>query len=565
MAIDKFGNKTSSRDKKKYTDDRFHTVDKAKKHHSVYIKDVYALDIFCTFNEKDQATIRNWNLIGPDKIYSGKTLDEFKHTLCTLIDKYLLKEYSDTCFYKDQIMIYTDNMDKAMGMLQAAFKITDIFKDDKQIKQFTILDYFIISMTGGWSDSSDVVDIYNDMQQVMNTVFIPNGKVYLTPYQYNRKKLKALNRIPSVVPKNYGENKFWRSAYFGGAAFSKRNITYNKPIIEYDRKSAYLYEYFMPHLSGPLKEIDPDQWKRWIDNMEVTNSLGTYKIKFEMKHRLLNIFNENDEPWQLNKIYDITINLLSIDLKLFLQCADIKSIECLTLYEYEVDMLPKAVIDHIVQCFLDKEKYKDLLHKKIANANYGSLCMDLDPKRFRDLKEKPYYSPMWGYEIAAYARQHLYDCGKDLFGWVYSDTDSIFCMKTPENEVVINEYNNYMQKVIKKACEYYNLNFEMIKRIGLFKPEADIAKFIVRGVRTYAYVDTDGNFIQKASGMCPDSYNSIERWESDEDLDYGTKVFKKVDENGYYEIKRKCYMEPDLNMSPEELLTILMINKEEYL
>ena len=564
MAIDKFGNKTAPHAKKYNEDNRFHCIDKEKRHHSVYIKDVYALELRCDYT-KNKAELKDWSLVGPDKIYAGKTISDFMNTLCTLIDKYSLKEYSNTCFYKDQVMIYTENMAKALGILQDAFKVSSdsIFKDSTQIKQFTIFDYFVISMTGGWTDAEDVIDIYNDMTNVMNTVFIPNSRVYLTPYQYNRKRLKKLNVEPSVVPKNIGEHTFWRNAYYGGAAFSKRNITYKMPIIEYDRKSAYLYEYFMPHMSGPLKEINTSEWKRWLDNFEVTNSVGTYSITFEMTHRLLNIFNSEKRPWQLNKEYTIKITLLSIDLKLFMQCADIKSITCTSLFEYEVSMLPKSVIDHIVQCYINKETYKDLLHKKIANANYGSLCMDLDKDKIKELKKKPYYSPMWGYEIAAYARQHLYDCGKNLQGWIYSDTDSIFCMKTPENEVIINEYNMYMQKVIKKACEYYDLNFESIKKIGLFKFETEITEMIVRGIRTYAYVDVEGNFVQKASGMCDDANNTISDWESDDELDYGTRVRKEVNEDGYFEYREKNYMEPNLNMSGAMLFSILKINQEE--
>lgn len=561
MAIDKYGNRYKPSRKKFNGFQRFHSVDKTLCHHSVYLTQVYALDLKCDFIDS-KAVLSDWTLVTSNKSYRGKNLFELKNKLYDLIKLHDLKTYSNKCFYKDQVLVYVNNTAKAKGILQDLFTITNEFSDDKTIHQFTIMNYFVISTCEGWTESMFALNIYNDMQKIMNEYFIPNEKVFITPYQYNRKRLRKMNTTPSILPDSYSEYQIWKSCYYGGAAFSDRNIDYNIPIIEYDRKSAYLYEYFIPHMSGPLKEIDTNNWKKWLDNMKVTNSLGVYKITFEMTHGMLNVFKTGKKPFEYNKEYTIDITLLNIDLKLFFKCADVKSIECLTLYEYETNMLPKPVIDHIVNCYLDKETYKDNLHKVIANANYGSLCINLTNQKLNELRDKPYYCPMWGYEIVAYARQHLYDCGCKLDGWIYSDTDSIFCRKTPENEVIINEYNNYMQKVIKRACEpdYYNLDFELVKKIGLFKFEVEIKKMCIRGIRTYAYIDIDNNFVQKASGMCSDAKNTYENWVSDDELDYGHKVTKIVNKDGYFEKTKKIYEDVNLNTSSEEILGNLLIN-----
>lgn len=550
--------------KSKYENNRFHSIDKEMNHHSVYIKDIYVLDMNCYFNQT-KAVLIGWTLTGK-KSYMGYTVEDLLKTLDNLKNEYKLTEYSDKCFYKDQVMIYTSNIAKVYGFLQDYVKDKDVFGTDLEIKQFTIKDYFIVSIVGGWTNQETNIGIYNDMKYIMDNIFVPNKNVYLTPYQYNRKLLKHFNKIPSVVPNDVVESIVWRGCYYGGAAFSKRNIPYlKKNIVEFDRKSAYLYEYFMPHMSGPMIPIDTNLWKNWTDNFEDTISFGLYKIKFTMNHRMLNIFNRNKEPWRLNTEYEITISLLSIDLKLFLQCANIIDITCLSLYKYEKDMLPKPIIDHIVKCFIDKETYKDDIHKTIANANYGSLCMELTHEQVKELNKKPYYSPMWGYEIAAYARQHLYDCGKNLDSWLYSDTDSIFCLDTPENRVQIDLYNEYMQKVIKKGCEFYNLDFKQLERLGLFKEEVKITDFIVKGIRTYAYMTVDGEFIQKASGMCEDAKNTFEDWISeDKDLDYGHRVVRTVKKDGYYEKTEKFYAEPNLNMSDDSMLTILLMGGEKW-
>lgn len=366
------------------------------------------------------------------------------------------------------------------------------------------------------------------------------------------------------MPEKFSEYELWKACYYGGAAFSKRNVLYDEPIIEYDRKSAYLYEYFMPHMSGPLKLIDSNLWTQWIDNMNITNSLGRYKITFKMTHRMLNVYNRSTKPWKLDQEYTMTFTFLNTDLKIFMQCADIINIECLFLYEYKTSLLPKPVIDHIVNCFLDKEAYKDDLHKAIANANYGSLCMDLSHKKFNELKDHPYYCPMWGYEIAAYARKHLFECGSKLDGWIYSDTDSIFCRKTEANEVIINEYNDFMQKVIKRACEpdYYNLDFDKLKKLGLYKFETEITKMMIRGIKTYAYIDVEGNFVQKASGMCKDAKNTWEDWiDTDKKLDYGNRITKTVTDKGYFEDTDED-LNVDLNIKATAIVSTAKINNK---
>jgi len=547
--------------KKFYGTDRFHCTDKKFGHHSIYLYDVYTLDLNCKFiNTK--AELKSWTLKGPNNIYSGKTTKELRNRLYELIRNRNLKPHSDKCFYYDQILIYTDNILKAKGILQDEFVITEEFKDDRSIRSFTILDFFVIQDPSGWTDSTDIIDMHDDMTNVMNKYFRPNERVYISPYQYNRNMIRKKNTEDSIMPEYNEYNTIWKPCYYGGAAFSDRNILYDEPIIEYDRKSAYLYEYFMPHMSGPLKEIDKNEWTRWIDNMEITNSLGRYKITFEIEHRFLNVYNRSKKDWKFETEYTETFTFLNTDLKIFLSGAKIKSIECLFLFEYKTSLLPKPVIDHIVGCFLDKETYKDDLHKTIANANYGSLCRDLTKKQFDELKKHPWYCPMWGFEIASYARKHLFECGSKLDGWIYSDTDSIFCRKTEHNEVVIKKYNDFMQEVIKRACEpdYYNLNFEKIKKLGLYKFETEIKQMIIRGVKTYAYIDVEGNFVQKASGMCKDAKNTWEDWISGKKLDYGNRIKKTVTKDGYFEDKEDLNV--DLNVKNTAIISNIEVNQK---
>ena len=513
--------------------DKFHSVDKKMGHHCEYLYTFFTLHFNCEYKNNDGLLI-SWVLKNNIDIHTGSTVKELIDLLKKFIKEYDLKSHSDKCFYKDQVLIYTDNVAKIYGFTQK-YASDEFPNKTVEIQSFNLLEYFVVCSYTSWVDK-DCDDIYKEMKYTMETKFIPNKRVFLTPYQYSRKiDKKAKNKC--IVPKSIPEFKYWFEAYYGGCTYIDNKGVYEN-LIEYDRKSAYLYEYFMPHMSGKLKKVDTNNWKQWIDFNKITNSIGTYQIKFKMKHKFINVY--TDKKFDFNVEYDQKFRFLNTDLKIFLQCVELIDIKCLDLFEYEVSNLPTSYIQHVANDFINKETYQDSLHKIIANSNYGSLCMhpslnDLEAihDKVNALNIDPYYCPMWGIEIASYARQHLFECGIKLKGWLYSDTDSIFCLNTVENIDVFNEYNNHMQKVIKIACEMFDLDFDKLYKLGLFIKKHEIERMVIRGIKTYAFITAD-KFVAAAAGS--NDSNSIEDWfDLDKKLNYGQKVVKHLTDHSYFE------------------------------
>lgn len=517
----------------KPSDDRFYCMDKEWGHRSVYLKDVFTVNFECDYHDND-GFLTKWVLRGKKYYRKGTKVSEFIDTLKDLIEKYDLDYYTNkksqyrNGFYRDQVLIYTDNASKVYGFTQKY--ATNVFKNKELVQNFILLDFFVVCDANCWIYDKEE-DIQKRMEDVMDKIFIPEKRVYTTPHQRSR-KLDKKSKCKCIFPEDIVEFNYWYSAYYGGVSYFKNMGIYND-LIEYDRKSAYLYEYFMPHMSSPLKEANTKLWEELI--ISNTHTIGTYKIKFKMKHKFINVYKKKGE-YNFLEEFEETFTFLSIDLKMFLQCVELIDIECLSLFEYEVADLPEYYIKHIVNDFVNKEVNHNTLYKTIANANYGNLTRKLTNEKVRELKnDNPYYCPMWGFEITAYARQHLFEVGKKLEGWVYSDTDSIYCLNNSNNIKIIEDYNNYMQDVIRIACNKFNLNFDQVCKLGLFIKKNEIKSMVVRSLKTYAYITDDDKFVTKASGCT--GYNSKETWfDLSKKLDNGKRISKGFTDHSYYEV-----------------------------
>ena len=66
----------------------------------------------------------------------------------------------------------------------------------------------------------------------------------------------------------------------------------------------------------------------------------------------------------------------------------------------------------------------------------------------------------------AYARYNLFFGGILKFGtdYIYSDTDSVFVKNydTPEHLKVIQDYNEYITNLLKKACDFHHIPYEKL-------------------------------------------------------------------------------------------------------
>lgn len=121
----------------------------------------------------------------------------------------------------------------------------------------------------------------------------------------------------------------------------------------------------------------------------------------------------------------------------------------------------------------------------------------------------------WGIFCTAYARYNLFFGGIFKFGddYVYSDTDSVFVRNydTPEHLQAIQDYNEYITDLLKKACDFHHIPYDKLapktikgvpKPLGVWDFEGQ-ANF--KALRAKCYMtETDGHFQMTVSGLAKD-------------------------------------------------------------
>ena len=112
----------------------------------------------------------------------------------------------------------------------------------------------------------------------------------------------------------------------------------------------------------------------------------------------------------------------------------------------------------------------------------------------------------------AYARYNLFFGGILKFGtdYIYSDTDSVFVKNydTPEHLKVIQDYNEYITNLLKKACDFHHIPYEKLsprtikgepKPLGVWDFEGS-GHF--KSLRAKCYMtETKGKYVMTVSGL----------------------------------------------------------------
>ena len=154
--------------------------------------------------------------------------------------------------------------------------------------------------------------------------------------------------------------------------------------------------------------------------------------------------------------------------------------------------------------------------------------------------------PQWGVYVTDHARKVLIDLIVKLGdAWLYSDTDSLFFVKTAATEKLLEEYN-FSQKAKNAAmCQRYNLDFNLFDDLGCFDSDSKhIIHFKTLGPKAYIYMTADEEFKFVMSGISEkyfwEAYDKVyderteehvfEFFESDTQIVYKRKKLVYVDE-----------------------------------
>lgn len=147
----------------------------------------------------------------------------------------------------------------------------------------------------------------------------------------------------------------------------------------------------------------------------------------------------------------------------------------------------------------------------------------------------------WGVWVVAWARYEIIRAlfmiaengGKlDIGRILYSDTDSLYfrdCDYTP-----ITKYNVSIDARIKKLCEVYHYDYEILKNIGKFKSD-EYEVFKTLGLKQYAFVKND-IFDYRCAGLPRIDYEYTEDGKIKKDsngnpINYGMSFFDNFDTN----------------------------------
>lgn len=490
---------------------------------------------------EDYGEIRNWEIsIYPNYSKKGTDLIEIIQFLQQIIKEKDLKHH--TKFTKDLIIIYTDNLDKIKGFFHKY--ITDLFEN----LYIEVLDFFEFRDINRWKNLNNSKEIANYAQYLIDNYFIPDKYFYITPNQIPRRRLKKSCKLSGdltameIFPISFDQYKTFRKALFGGICYVPyKNLVITDPIMCLDLKSAYIYDLLIEkHCKTCFRLTDEANYEFYLESNAKT-SIGNYTIKYKANTCKIHCFKDIDGNNFEKGEFIVNTTLTNIDLKILIELCDEIEIKCNWLYDCELDYLPKYMRDVIVEEFVKKEKLKNLdkekydRQKQIVNGIFGDCIRKYDESLYNDMYAHTYLAPQWGIWCTSYARKNLLDLALKVKGWVYSDTDSIYCFDTPENRELVTKFNTKIRKNIENFCKLFDYDYEILKNLGTFEIEKEIVKFRAITQKVYMYETKDGEFKLVAAGLNQDTIDVNAEMFEKEKIDWGSRIFKYVTENSYYE------------------------------
>lgn len=504
-----------------------------------YMTQVFSLDM-TIISVGAGGYLKEWVLYDEDGEYvRGKGVSDFVNLLHLLRLRYNLEIHSDAC--RDKIIIYVDNVMKIMGFFNS--QITDEFST----MSVTLLDHFEFRSYKLWNKEITAAHAAYFMQKIVNEMFVPEKYFYLTPNQRTRKQLakecnKEKNDIAKkLFPETPASYALLREALFGGICYCPYpNLIVENPMIELDIKSAYIY--IMLTKKFPISRIDNVDTKNYeyYINNEYESSLGIYKIKYTTASNIITCYKYYDAEGKAHHLQkgenvEVTLTLNNVDLSILLNLHNvyILNVECIYLEAYKLDYLPKYVCNKLIEEYIkksqiDEDKNPELykVQKIVLNGIYGNTIKKLDDlSKYESKKSKAYLAPQWGIWTTSYTKELLLGLALQMEGWLYSDTDSIYCFDNTNNCSTIEAYNAQILCNIYDLCDRLNCDTELLKELGKFETKHHIKKFKALCQKEYLYTTIEDEIIVKAAGCSKEQMKVDDNLYKLDKLPVGTKTF----------------------------------------
>ena len=349
--------------------------------------------------------------------------------------------------------------------------------------------------------------------------------IVLKDINYRNKLYRAINTDPHIynLLTEAFQGGYTHASYF----YADRLI---KHVESFDFTSSY--PYCMVNFKYPANEFK----KCYVKNVNdlYDNFAYLLVIKFKnVKSKLLNSYISKSKCKEISGgVYDngriisadeFIMTLTDVDFKLYFDCYNF-DYEILESYYSSYNYLPKQFINFILDKYVNKTKFKNVLGKEVEyqlekakfNSLYGMTCTNTIRDKvifdgnswYEEIltndeivtallqeKKKCFLSFAYGVWITAYARRNLIKNAIKLDKYtIYMDTDSLK-LASGYDKNVIKEYND---SVIKKINETsYNLGIPIEKfeptdskgkkhMLGLFESDGVYDEFITQGAKKYA-------------------------------------------------------------------------------
>ena len=492
---------------------KIHTLCKKKAHHE-YIEDIGAGITINTFTYGGAGYVKSWQLsLSNETHYIGKTIEELISKLNHFKDMYDLNYVNE--YHTDLFLIYTDDLQMLYYFLKNYDSECEMFGD----YSFTFKHVFEFRDISHWYDKPkhDAYDIAKKAQDLIDNIFKPDQKFYITPTQSVLKKIKRQcdsNLAKEIYPKSYYEYSRLLRSYFGGICVAnvKNFIIDEFPIAEYDRKSAYIYDLLIEkHICEPLQSTDKKNIKFFLDNEDKYFALIKIRIRkiYGINYYLTYMRDVNGEKLDENSE---VLMLTNVDMNLLIAGCKTLEYDVLSLDVAKKDYLPEYMRQVIEEEFIKKELLGTIIQKKKVNSIYGATVKKFEEKDFKDQRDNAFLAPQWGIETAAYARKNLVRLAIKLDNWLYTDTDSIYCEDNEHNATIIDEYNTEVENKVKEYCDKFGADFDKLKNLGQFMFKKSIKKMKINGKKQYMYTDINDEFTLIASGI-PEGLYSEEAYD----------------------------------------------------
>lgn len=227
-----------------------------------------------------------------------------------------------------------------------------------------------------------------------------------------------------------------------------------------------------------------------------------------------------DKQGKVWKAACIAVSINEIDWEIYKKVYTWDKIEVLRFEIADRGPLPEYIKQTALKLYEKKAKLKKDGHTKgseyisaktLVSTIFGSMVQKIDDA-IVDGSESKWYAtqldnilkPQWGCYVSSHARNVLINIilALGIESWLYSDTDSVYYIKTAEAEKVIYNYNTEMMNKNKEMCIKYNLDFALFGDLGCFDDDnKNITRFKTLGAKAYMYVTDKGEYCFTLSGI----------------------------------------------------------------